>query len=168
MAGLLDSYNGDDLDANLVVIEDDFLEINAEIIAEVNTVVAEIIDVQAEKGYSCEQCDKVCKTKRGLRRHVNTKHAAGLGENDGSVKPKLLNLFSIHLFSKQYIDKCALKLSTDECYSESTRKKLSNYVAIFDNANYSYQYGDGEKCYPDFLQMYCRYRGWGCVQKSLS
>ena len=70
----MDSYTGDDLDAILVVIEDDFLEVNEEITAEVNNVVAEIIDVQAEKGYSCEQCD-----------NVNAKHAAGLRENDGSV-----------------------------------------------------------------------------------
>ena len=72
----------------LVLIEDECLEANEEITAEVNTVVANIIDVQAEKGYSCGQCDKFCKRINGLTRHVNAKHAAGLGENDGNVETK--------------------------------------------------------------------------------
>ena len=67
MAGLEDVYCVDDMDAILVVIEDDFLEENEKVTTEVNNVVAEIIHVI--QGYSCDQCDNVCKTNWGLTRH---------------------------------------------------------------------------------------------------
>ena len=49
------------LEAILSAIDDNILEENEEFTSEINTV-------------SCDLCDKVCKTQRGLTRHRNSKH----------------------------------------------------------------------------------------------
>ena len=68
----LDEYFliGDDLDVILSLIEEDILVEDDGFTAEVE----EIVENQPSNSFSCDQCDKVCKTQRGLTRHKNTKH----------------------------------------------------------------------------------------------
>ena len=156
-----DFYTGDDLDCILAVIEDDLLEKNEEITGEVNNVVGEIVDIPPDKWFHCDQCDEVCKTTRGLTRHINAKHKTELKEDHEGNNPITAESILHPLYLKKYINASALKLSADECYSESTRMKFTNYVVNLDDANYTYHFvrniirdfhGDGEKFYPDFYK----------------
>ena len=71
----MDSYvSGEDLDAILTALEDNLLD------QDFCTQINEIGENQPSCGFSCDHCDKVCKTQRGLMRHTNTKHALTLGD----------------------------------------------------------------------------------------
>ena len=142
MAGMEDFYSGDDLDCILAVIEDDLLEKNEEITGEVNNVVEESVDIPPDKWFHCDQCDKVCKTIRGLTRHINAKHKTESKEDNGGNNPKTAESILHPLYLKKYINASALKLSADECYSESTRMGFTNYVVNLDDANYTYNLGE--------------------------
>ena len=64
----------DDLDAVLMLIEEDILVEDHGFIAEVKEIVDAVGENQPANSFSCDQCDKVCKTSRGLTRHRNVKH----------------------------------------------------------------------------------------------
>ena len=70
-----DFLQGDDLDVILALIEGNVLEDDPEINEHVTEVVQEVTDVVPAVGFPCEQCNKVCKSQRGLTRHKNTEHA---------------------------------------------------------------------------------------------
>ena len=66
MAGMEDFYSGEDFDAILSAIEDNILEDDELCAVPVNEVVEEVsVGVNVEE-FACDQCEKTCKTKRGL------------------------------------------------------------------------------------------------------
>ena len=65
---------GDDLDLILAMLEEDIPIDNEDFVAEVDSFVGEVIEANPDAEFSCEQCSKVCKTKRRLTRHKSTKH----------------------------------------------------------------------------------------------
>ena len=69
-----DYYFGDDLEAILSAIDDDILDENEKFTSEINAVVEDVGDHPPSSGFSCDLCDKVCKTQRGLTTHRNSKH----------------------------------------------------------------------------------------------
>ena len=163
MAGMEDFYSGEDLDAILLAIEDNILE-DVELYAvPVNEVVEEVsAGVNVDK-FSCDQCEKTCKTKRGLSRHKNTKHkdsVPGVPVVVPDVTPES-KFHPLHL--KGFIIKSASKLANDECYSEKTenRGEFTNYEVTLDDTIFSYQFvrdiigsfkGDTEKFYSSFYK----------------
>ena len=65
---------GDDLDLILAMLEEDIPIDNEDFVAEVDSFVGEVIEASPDAEFSCKQCSKVCKSKRGLTRHKSTKH----------------------------------------------------------------------------------------------
>ena len=63
-------FTGDDLDCILDVIDEDFAEESEECNAELDELLSDISCDSTFVDISCNQCDKVCKTKRGLSRHT--------------------------------------------------------------------------------------------------
>ena len=41
-----------------------------------NVFVEAVTEIVGEKTFPCENCDKICKSKAGLTRHVNAKHGS--------------------------------------------------------------------------------------------
>ena len=74
MAGKEDFYSGENLEDILAAMEDNLLEQNEGFSAQIDEVVGELGENQPACSFSCDQCDKICKTQRGLARHKNTKH----------------------------------------------------------------------------------------------
>ena len=66
-----DSY---DLEAILSAVNNNLLDENQEFTSELNAVVEKVGVHPQSVGFSCDICDKVCKTLRGLTRHRNSKH----------------------------------------------------------------------------------------------
>ena len=66
-----DFFTGDDLDCILDVIYEDFAEESEEFNTELDELLSDINCDSTSVNLSCNQCDKVCKTKRGLSRHTN-------------------------------------------------------------------------------------------------
>ena len=101
MAGMEDFYSGEDFDAILSAIEDKILEDDELCAVPVNEVVEEVsVGVNVEE-FACDQCEKTCKTKRGLTRHKNTKHKDSV---PGVVVPDVTpesKLHPLHLKGKE-------------------------------------------------------------------
>lgn len=171
MAAMEDFVAGDDLDAIFNVIEEDLLFENHEFITEMDDMVGEIAEVQPASGFTCDRCPKICKTKRGLTRHANAKHrntetySSSFFSSSSSTTTAAKSITAealLHpLYFKQYVQKSATKLASDECYSEKTRKEFINYQVTLDDANFTYQYvrdvikkfkGNAEKFYPSFYK----------------
>ena len=69
-----DFFTGDDLEAILDIIEGDFVEESEEFNADIGALLSDIDPESVAVNFPCEHCDKTCKTKRGLTRHVNVRH----------------------------------------------------------------------------------------------
>ena len=65
-------YFGDDLEAMLSAIKDNLLDENEEFTSELNADVEEVGVHPQSTSFSCDSCEKVCKTQRGLTRHRNS------------------------------------------------------------------------------------------------
>ena len=119
--------------------------------------------------FSCDLCDKVCKTQRGLTRHRNSKHKTANVEGylDQDHFDEFIAENRLHPFHfKKYIEESASKLSVDECYSEDTRKEFVDFKISLDDARFTYEHvkdiianfnGNAEKFYPLFYKaVFCR------------
>ena len=150
MAASIDFYTGDDLEAILLAIDEDFFEVDDIARTEINDVMDSSINNQPDNSFLCEKCTKKYKTKQGLSRHLKTKHC------DIVESPKVI--LNVSEFQKIVVNSVA-KLSKDNCYSEKTLGELKSFqvtdedvVVCFDMVkeiiqNYK---GDGENFYPDF------------------
>ena len=159
-----DYFFGDDLEAILSAIDDNILDENEEFTSEINAVVEEIGDHPPSSGFSCDLCDKVCKTQRGLTRHRNSKHKTANVEGylDQDHFDEFIAENRLHPFHfKKYIEESASKLSVDECYSEDTRKEFVDFKISLDDARFTYEHvkdiianfnGNAEKFYPLFYK----------------
>ena len=153
-------YFGDDLEAILSAIKDNLLDENEEFTSELNADVEEVGVHPLCTSFSCDICEKVCKTQRGLTRHRNSKHCTNNNTKGDAYKSCFEE--RLHpIYYKKYIEESALKLSVDECYSEKNRKEFSTYKISVDDARLTYEYvkdiianfnGNAEKCYPLFYK----------------
>ena len=83
MAGANEDFLiGDDFDAVLALIDDDFLENDRELNQQVNEVVSEIGNHDTKQVFKCETCQNVCVSQRGLTRHQNAKHNSSASATD--------------------------------------------------------------------------------------
>ena len=164
MAGKVDFYSGETLEAILAAMEDNLFEQDEDITAQIDEVVEAMEENQPVCRFSCDQCDKICKTQRGLRRHKSTKHVETIGK-DGHVSTEENQTTpesKLHpSYFKAYVEKSISKLSNGECYSQNTRDEFLNYEVNINDTNYTYQLvrnviwkfnGNGEKFYPDFYK----------------
>ena len=69
-----DYFTSDDLDCILDIINEDFAEESEEFNAELDELLSDITCHSTSVNVSCNQCDKVCKTKQGCSKPTNVKH----------------------------------------------------------------------------------------------
>ena len=81
MAGKEDFYSGENLEAILAAMEDNLLDQNEDFSAQIDGV-GELGENQPACSFSCDQCDKICKTQRGLTRHKTPNMLKLLGKMD--------------------------------------------------------------------------------------
>eukprot|EP00794_Sanderia_malayensis_P002370 gene2370-2731_t len=162
-AGGEEFFFGDDLDAVLALLGEDLPAESDPFDADLNVLMEEIDSTPPAGGFSCEKCGKICKTKRGLTRHTNTKHIDVRPDVESSAGSKRRTPEQmLHPLSfKKFIEISAAKLASDECYSDKLRAEFSDYKISFDDVAFSYQYvrdvigsfkGNAEKFYPDFYR----------------
>ena len=118
-------------------------------------------NVSFEKAsYPCEKCEKVCKSKSGLVRHMRSKHHE---EQEVENEHSLANI--LHpLTLKMFVLSCAEKLAEDMCFPDIVRSTFSVENFTFTNEE-SYQlwmklkapvaafHGDAEKFYSQFYGL---------------
>ena len=160
MAGKVEFQSGEDLDAVFEIINEDLFEEDEDLEQLMSAVVLDIQENTQDTSFKCDFCEKVCKSKRGLSRHKNSKHKVLDHEDDivsGSSPEDPLH--PLHL--KNYIIKSASKLVDENCLSARTLDHFRNYEVSLDDANYTYSFirqiiagynGNAEKFYPEFYK----------------
>ena len=113
---------GEELDQLYFLLDGGFFNETVEIDRDLEDL---LLEDSFGESFICDQCSKVCKSKRGLRRHKNTKHAQ-------QTIPQPTNSTSEAIVKKQssksstlYIEKCAIKCSEDLCLPEEERVKYT-------------------------------------------
>ena len=75
MAASGDYFTGDDLDDLFTLIDGGFLDDNDEFNQEIDHIATEVASNEENiSRFKCNQCEKVCKSQRGLTRYTNVKH----------------------------------------------------------------------------------------------
>ena len=131
-------------------------------VVEINGIVGQLNEIPPDSG--CELCEKVCKSLHGLTRHKNTKHQQQtIDQQIPTTSSSTVNSEKIAeeklrpLYFMKYVNESAIKLSKDECYSQTTRSHFEEYKLSLDEANQAYKYvrevidefkGNAEKFYP--------------------
>ena len=95
-----------------------------EFIEDIESMVSEVANYEDNSlNFKCFYCSKLCKSKRGLSRHVNVKHAA---LKEGSYVSTVDNPLSeeIHSKLKDILEACAEKISGDLCFPEDFRSNF--------------------------------------------
>ena len=165
-----DYLAGEDLDDLFELLDGGFLDDDIGFNVELDAVVTEISNEGEDiVVFRCKQCDKVCKSQRGLTRHCNSKHAPPVThlQDSGTSSVPLSKdeevsrkLHSLTL--KSIVNKCAKLCSNDLCLPEATRCVFSafsftnddavdlwnNFKPIIEKYN-----GDAETFYMDFYGL---------------
>jgi len=176
MATAGDFFTGDDLDDLFSLIDGGFLDDNDEFNSAISNMVNEVsTDEGNNTGFKCSQCEKVCKSQRGLTRHVNVKHTVAgttpitsTPSTSNTTKPTALQSSLNKLHPTQLmcmVSKCAENIYQDMCFPLSLRLKFSTehfsftqddaeslwYVIrpVVDSCN-----GDAEKFYSKFYALF--------------
>ena len=157
----------DDLQDILSIIDLEILDQNAEFNVELDAMVANIPSDQEKAKYPCTKCNKVCLSKGGLTRHMNSKHpdhsiatSSSTGSPAVTKKPEEV----LHpLYFKKYVQKSVEKLAKDGCYPAHVLDNFKNFVVTLDNVMPAYNSikevivsfnGDPEKFYPEVYKQF--------------
>ena len=168
---------GDDLDVILAMLEEDSPEEDQNFVADVNSIVEELSDVPPATGFACQFCKKICKSRRGLSRHMNTKHPADTPpEMLPKRRPSAYERLPIALF-QQFVANSDLKLSQDACYSTKTCQQYVDYKLSYNAACDTFDFltdliynfkGNAEKFYPQFYKINSEYKMFPNLTKRAS
>ena len=63
------------IDSLIFALESDFLHDDDAFLNDIDFLIAEVGSEAVESEFCCPSCPKKCKSKRGLTRHMNTKHS---------------------------------------------------------------------------------------------
>ena len=174
-----DFLTGDDLDDLFSLIDGGFLDGDDSLNKHIDDIATEIASNENNiASFKCSQCEKVCKSQRGLTRHTNVKHAPATSSpsslpDDGSINltPQALTRLEISMkklhpiLLMNIVKKCAVNVSNDLCFPLSMRVKFSTEQFIFLHADaeslwYKFRAvidsycGDAEKFYAKFYALF--------------
>lgn len=79
-----DFITGEDLEDVYFLLEGGFLDDDESIASDINIIATEVSSDEEIKVYQCDKCDQICKSKRGLTRHINVKHKEDNSLQDAS------------------------------------------------------------------------------------
>ena len=164
-----DFLTGDDLDDLFMLIDGGILDGDQVLNQHIESIATEIASNEGNlaAGFQCNECDKVCKSQRGLTRHVNAKHLIASASNaDQLLSSEEISGNKFHsLQLKVIVYKCAEKLSNDLCFPLTMRSKFSKQDFSF-SVDDSYALwcklrpvidsfnGDAEKFYSMFYALF--------------
>ena len=119
----------DDLNVIFKLIEEGDLQ-NYEFERQISTAISESGMIYSQ--LACTSCNKTYKTQSGLTGDIKSKHHGTSTSQEIRDKEPVssthITLSKIHnLELKKLIEKAALKLSTDECFSEDCRQGFANF-----------------------------------------
>ena len=98
MAATRDFFTGDDLDDLFSLIDGGFLDGDDSFNQEIDDIATEVAsNEESTASFKCSQCEKVCKSQRGLTRHTNVKHAIPPSSVTTSAIPEILNLSPLEI-----------------------------------------------------------------------
>ena len=98
-----DAFN---LNVSIAVLESESDEIDSEFHDA-------LVEIEGEKSFPCPNCDKICKSKGGLKKHTNVKHCDTFAELPTESDMTLENLAGI-------IEKIKTGLVSDDLYGTET------------------------------------------------
>lgn len=162
-----DLVGEEDYDAILELFSEDFMIDDEDFNLALDGVVS-VAENNVVKSFKCSLCEKVCKSKQGLSRHVNSMHHDGSTVSTAALTTKKTKkgkepetLLHPATFRK-FILECAVKLFSDMCYPQEIRSIFEHYTFSHEEALSSYNEvrdviggynGDGEKFYPLFYDV---------------
>ena len=140
-----DFLAGEKLDDLYLLLDGGYLDDDADFNVEVDVAVSEVVSDQGHSTYKCDQCDKICKSKRGHTRHTKMRHTVEptvlnqptnsrdvnkMSEKDvlSSRKLPISNLISI-------LNICAGIITTDMCLPEAKRMIFEHFSISLEEAN---------------------------------
>ena len=147
---------GENLDEILEFLDEEFF-----LEDEIGSSCLESVAEKAEKeikSFPCTICPKICKSKQGLSRHVNTTHKA----NTDTMVNKAHEKLDPKVYWKLVNDASA-KFSCDDCYPPEIKLCFGAFSWTQEEADISYQFiqkiildfnGNGEKFYPSFYNVF--------------
>ena len=176
MATSGDFFVGDELDELFSIIDGGFLENEDTISSHLDHVTTEVAASESTSAcFRCEQCEKVCKSQRGLTRHINAKHPAPdvfpdqstpnftPKTTESTLETSLKKLHPIKLMD--IVRKAASKIAADKCFPQSLRSKFSSENFSFSNNDAQKLWeklrpiidsfnNDAEKYFSDFFALF--------------
>ncbi len=112
--------------------------------------------------FQCSTCMKVCKTKGGLTRHVNSKHKVGDGRHEAKQKDKEI---SKALFI-MLVNQSSMDLSKDFCYPPNVRSDLASFkMALQEEEGMN---DEKSQIFTEIKSLYQLLSGKGNVEKFFS
>lgn len=168
-----DFLMGDDLDDLFFLLEGGHLDIDDTFNQELDVIVSEVAADDQQTSFTCEVCNKICKSKRGLTRHTNAKHKAdtSAGNSTSSATENNAGVISKDAMSFQKLSQAKLHeilkescgiVVKDMCLPESTRQAFFNCTFTFDEIMALWEKlrplidehtGDGEKFFTGFYGL---------------
>ena len=163
-----DFLAGEELDDLYFLLDGGFLDDDADFNVEIDAVVSEVAADPSDSTYKCDQCDKICKSKRGLSRHTNTKHTV---DPTASNEPTDMDMTGLSLSLRKFpvarlisiLKNCVSIVAADMCLPEATRKVfLNDFTISLQEANILWEKlrpvidefnGNAEKFYATFYGL---------------
>ena len=164
MAASGDYFTGDDLDDLFTLIDGGFLDDNDEFNQEIDHIATEVASNEENiSRFKCNQCEKVCKSQRGLTRHTNVKHGipppatatdpASNMSPEVNLAPLEMSMKKLHpLQLKVMVKNCAENLSNDLCFPVKVR-------SVFCSSQFSFSNEDAEKLWYQLRDIIDCYNG---------
>ena len=148
--------NGDlyNLDFTVTITETDTGEVDSEF-------VEALAEIEGKKTFSCSLCEKVCRSKGGLTRHINSKHqdaGAGFESETGQATLSKDTLFSM-------VESIKTKLIEDNLYGAEVNTCLTTVSpneTLFDHVLPMYEIFRKKKNQDKLLQSF-----YGLIPQSL-
>ena len=167
--GSSDFVTGDDLEDIYFLLEGGFLDDDEIITADIDNIATQVTADEEISVYKCEKCEKICKSKRGLSRHVNVKHPPHQQDNSqntlqasttatntdiNSITADDERLFKkLHpLTLKKIVTNAAGKISQNDCYPVSFREN-------YDKEHFSFSNEDATKLWYTFRKVIDDFNG---------
>ena len=166
MAGVQEDFlYEDDFDAVMAIIDADLFENDEDFSAEVKDTIKNIPCAKDSPQYPCNFCEKVCLSKGGFTRHLNTKYKEEVSIQDtpSCSKPKEAEEILHPLYFKKYLKKSASKLAADECYPPEMNEFQNFKIETLEDVADAYLLikpilaefnGNAAKYYPRFYKVF--------------